>query len=295
MQYTTFGNTGLRVSVAGLGTGGFSRMGLKSGKSEDEAARLILDGTELGINVIDTAPSYGDSEMKLGRALATRRDRVVLVTKGGYGVDGTSDWTRPCLARGIDRALERLRTDHVDVFLLHSCPLETLARGDLVEELLIAKKAGKIRAVGYSGDNDALAWAAREPSIDVVETSLSPFDQAALAHIEVASARGAGILAKRPLGNAPWRFATRPERHDIATYWDRHREMNFGVHDRPFDLALRFSAHAPGVVAALVGTGDIAHLERASASVERGPLPPDVSREIARAFAAKGRSWPGVI
>jgi aryl-alcohol dehydrogenase-like predicted oxidoreductase len=78
MHYITLGRTGLRVSVAGLGTGGFSRMGLKTGKTEDEAARLVLDAVELGVNFIDTAPPYG-TEGVVGRALkSVPRDKVVV-------------------------------------------------------------------------------------------------------------------------------------------------------------------------------------------------------------------------
>ena len=81
MQYTTLGNTGLRVSVAGLGTGGFSRLGLKSGKTEDESARLIHEAVDLGINFIDTAANYG-TEGVVGKALKTiPRDQVVIATK----------------------------------------------------------------------------------------------------------------------------------------------------------------------------------------------------------------------
>src|SRR5690606_15907577 len=68
MHHTTLGRTGLRVSVAGLGCGGFSKLGLNAGKSEDEAARLILEAVDLGINVIDTAAAYG-TEGVVGRAL----------------------------------------------------------------------------------------------------------------------------------------------------------------------------------------------------------------------------------
>ena len=81
MQFTTLGSTSLRVSVAGLGTGGFSRLGLKSGKTDDEAARLIHEARGLGINFIDTAPAYG-TEGVVGRALKTiPRDSVVIATK----------------------------------------------------------------------------------------------------------------------------------------------------------------------------------------------------------------------
>src|SRR3954470_15590915 len=93
MHYTTLGKTNLRVSVAGLGTGGFSRLGLKTGKSEDEAARLIHEAVGLGINFIDTAPAYG-TEGVVGRALKTiPRDRVVVATKAGVFRSG--EWCTP--------------------------------------------------------------------------------------------------------------------------------------------------------------------------------------------------------
>src|SRR6266576_1482872 len=93
MDYTTLGRTNLRVSVAGLGTGGFSRLGLRAGKSEEEAARLLLEGVELGINFIDTAPSYG-TEGVVGRALKSiPRQSVVIATKAAVHRNG--DWWTP--------------------------------------------------------------------------------------------------------------------------------------------------------------------------------------------------------
>ena len=81
MQYTTLGKTGLKVSVAGLGCGGFSRLGIPAGKTEDEAARLMLDAVDLGINFIDTAPAYG-TEAAVGKALKSiPRQSVVVATK----------------------------------------------------------------------------------------------------------------------------------------------------------------------------------------------------------------------
>src|SRR6201986_3549034 len=93
MQYTTLGKTGLRVSVTGLGAGGFSRMGLKSGKTEDEAARLIEEAYGLGINFIDTAPPYG-TEGVVGKALKSiPRDQVVVATKST--VHRNNEWWSP--------------------------------------------------------------------------------------------------------------------------------------------------------------------------------------------------------
>src|ERR1700758_2068893 len=104
MQYTTLGRTGLRVSVAGLGTGGFSRMGLKTGKTEDEAARLILEAVDLGVNFIDTAPAYG-TEGVVGRALAAlKRDQVVIATKSSVRRDGKY-FTPQQVVASIDNSL----------------------------------------------------------------------------------------------------------------------------------------------------------------------------------------------
>lgn len=78
----------------------------------------------------------------------------------------------------VDRALTRLQTDHLDVMLLHTCGLELLRRGDALEALVRARQAGKVRQIGYSGDNEAAAYAASLPDVAVVETSLNICDQA---------------------------------------------------------------------------------------------------------------------
>ena len=107
MEYTTLGRTGLRVSVAGLGTGGFSRLGLKTGKTEDEAARLIHEAVGLGINFIDTAPAYG-TEGVVGLALKTLpRDQVVIATKAHVPRQG--EWFTP--ARVVESLDNSLRAD----------------------------------------------------------------------------------------------------------------------------------------------------------------------------------------
>jgi aryl-alcohol dehydrogenase-like predicted oxidoreductase len=124
MQYTTLGRTGLRVSVAGLGTGGFSRMGLKSGKSEDESARLVLDAIDLGVNFIDTAPPYG-TEGVVGKALkSVKRDSVVVATKAF--IHRNDEWSSPeRVVASLDNSLRLLGTDYVDVFNLQNTSTTT--------------------------------------------------------------------------------------------------------------------------------------------------------------------------
>lgn len=182
------------------------------------------------------------------------------------------------------------------MFLLHSCPKETLERGGVVDALVEARARGEARVVGYSGEGEALAWAAARPDVfGVVECSLSVLDRANEACILQASAGGAGVLAKRPLANAPWRFASRPERHDHAIYWERLRALAYEP-PLPWDeLAVRFAAHAPGVSCALVGTSSAAHLARAIDGASAGPLDAGTLAALADAWARAGSAWPGVV
>jgi aryl-alcohol dehydrogenase-like predicted oxidoreductase len=292
MTTRKLGATGLNVSAIGLGASPLGALSLP----DADAEALVHAAIDLGVTTIDTAPSYGASEERLGRALKGKRERVVLMTKGGYGVPGEPDWSPRCIALGIDRALERLATDHLDVFLLHSCGLERLAQGDLFEPLHRAKQAGKLRAVGYSGDGDALSWAVRCGGFDVVECSVNLFDRSALSGaIPEATARGVGVIAKRALANAVWRFDERPAQPDFATYWDRMRALPSPESETWLDLALRFAAFAPGVDCALVGTTRAAHLAHCIGLLGAGPLSSAPAHAIDRAYSERARDWPGVI
>lgn len=269
MLTRALGKTGIEVSVLGLGAGPLGDRDIDDAKAD----RLVRHALDLGVTLIDTAPSYGASEERIGRAARGVRERLVLVTKGGYGVPGEPDWTPRGVALGIERALIRLDTDRVDVFLLHSCDLSRLARGDLIEPLIEAKTRGLVRAIGYSGDGEALAWAVSCGAFDVVECSVNVVDQAALrVSVPLAAARGIGVLAKRALAGAVWTHATRPARPDLATYWDRVRASPLPSTD-PLDFAARFAAFAPGVTCALVGSTDVDHLTQTAAAIARGPAP----------------------
>jgi aryl-alcohol dehydrogenase-like predicted oxidoreductase len=285
------GTTGLAVSIVGLGAGplGDARLG------DDEARRLVAHALDLGVTLFDTARSYGVSEERLGRLLGARRKDVVLATKGGYGADGAADWTPEAIRIGIEAALGRLRTDYLDVFFLHSCPLHTLVREDLLGELGRAKDAGKIRAAGYSGDADELGWAVSSGRFDVVECSVSVFDRDALDALARAGP-AIGAVAKRSLANAPWRFEGPPDRHDVRVYWDRMRAL--GIEPSPLgwpELATRFSAHAPGVASALVGTSRGENLAAAVEAAGRGPLDGPTLARLDAAWAAHGAGWRGVV
>jgi aryl-alcohol dehydrogenase-like predicted oxidoreductase len=290
---TPLGATGLFVSRLGLGCGALGDARL----SDRDAERLVLGALDLGVTVLDAARSYGLAEERLGRILGSRRDGVVLSTKGGYGAAGADDWTAAAVARGIDDALVRLRTDRIDVFHLHSCAADVMRSSGVVDALLRAREAGKVRVAAYSGDNEALAWAVGSGAFACVQCSVSLFDQHALRDsVSRAASAGIGVLAKRPLGNAPWRFVERPHGHDAELTWDRMKALGFDpAPDAWDDLALRFAAFAPGVACALVGTTSLDHIRDAARHLERGPLPTERFEALRARYDEVGAAWPARI
>jgi aryl-alcohol dehydrogenase-like predicted oxidoreductase len=296
MRRRSLGQTGVEVSVVGFGAAALG----ESSMSEKEAEALLHGALDEGITLVDTARSYGVSEERVGRLLGARRSTVVLSTKGGYGVQGVADWTGEAVACGIDDALARLRTTTIDVFHLHSCDEHTLARGDILDALARAKEAGKVRVVAYSGENEALERALAIDAFGSVQCSVNLFDQRALRTLLSGRALGGvGVLAKRPLGNAPWRFQGPPHGDYAWEYWHRMCAMRLdpaalGGLDWA-ELALRFAVYAPGVTSVLVGTKSLAHLRANIAAASCGPLPEEVTSAVKRAFDTHDPGWRGEI
>lgn len=292
MLIRPLGKTGLQVSALGLGAGGLGDETLP------EAAAEELLGTALdhGITLIDTARSYGVSEERIGRYLSHRRSDFVLSTKGGYGAPGAEDWTGGAVSAGIDLALKAMQTDWIDIFHLHSCPKDVARREDIGLALERAKEAGKVRVIAYSGEGDALASAVRDGRFGAIQCSVNIFDQANLEDTLLrASHGGTGVLAKRSIANAVWRHVSWPE-GDHAEYWERMHAMQVAPGpDGWLDLALRFSAFAPGVSCALVGTTGASHLAECADIVEKGDIPWDLRKRVETSFSVKSRGWGGKI
>jgi len=292
LEARPFGRTGLSVSPLGLGAGEIGGDQL----DDRDVETLLRTAVDCGVTLIDSARSYGQSEARIGRFLAPVRDRLVLSTKVGYGVDGVPDWTAECVRLGIERALGQMATDRIDVVHLHSCPVETLERGEVIGALHDARRAGKIRCAAYSGDNEALAWAAASGHFDSLQMSWNLCDQRAAPVIERAQAAGLGVIAKRPLANAPWRYDERPVGQEAEPYWVRWKELGLDPGAHAWDeLAARFAAYYPGVSSAIAGTRQVAHLCHNVELVARGPLEPEVVAAIRARFAAVGADWPSRI
>jgi len=287
-----YGNTGLQLSALGLGAGQLGDERL----SETDAEALLLGALDAGVTFIDTAPSYGVSEQRIGRYLGARREQTVLSTKLGYGVPGIPDWTGPCISAGVDQALRVLRTSYIDIAHLHSCPRGVLEQGEVVDALARAKQQGKLRAIAYSGENEDLRYALACGRFDGLMASLNPFEQRVADEV-LPRMGGMGFVAKRPVANAPWRFPTQPHGDYCEAYWLRMRAMGVAPPgEMPWgEFALRFTLSVPGVASAIVGTGRLAHLRENIAWAQRGPLDHALVESWRRCFRVLDEDWIGQV
>ena len=158
MQYRTLGRTGIQVSPYALGT---LMLATSMGNAPEDSARIIHKALDAGINFVDTADAYGDSEDVVGRALEGRRDNVVLATKFGRPVGQDPNHqgaSRRWIVTAVEDSLRRLRTDHIDLYQLHRPD----SRTDIEETLSALTdliRSGKVRAIGAS----------QTPASDIVE------------------------------------------------------------------------------------------------------------------------------
>lgn len=304
MQYTTLGRTNLKVSVAGLGTGGFSRMGLKSGKSEEEAARLVCEAIALGVNFIDTAPPYG-TEGVVGRALrAVPRESVVVATKATVRRGGRW-WTPADVVASLDNSLRVMGTDYVDVFNLHAVEpsMYDYALESLAPALAREKEKGKIRHVGLTENpivdftNATLKRALADPVWEVFMVGFHMLHQGARANVFPATrANGVGTLimfAVRRIFADPPRLAREirqlAEQGQVEEWLGEGDDpLGFLVHaggaDSLIDAAYRFARHEAGTDVVLFGTGDAAHLRANVASLLKPALPEPDRAKLAALF-----------
>jgi aryl-alcohol dehydrogenase-like predicted oxidoreductase len=297
MERRRLGRTDMDVSVLGFGGSeiGYGRASART------VARLLGGALDAGLNVVDTAECYDDSETLIGAALGSRRHEVHLLTKCGHprGYD-RGDWRAASLLSSIERSLERLRTDRLDLIQLHSCELAVLRRGEAITALERARERGLTRYIGYSGDGEAARYAIECGRFDTLQTSVSIADQECFdLTLPLAVKRGMGVIAKRPIANVAWRYARRPAEPYYQPYWERLRALDYPFlrdAERVVSTALRFTLAAPGVHTAIVGTKRPERWPANARLLEAGPLPAaEVERIRARWRNVAPPSWTGEV
>jgi hypothetical protein len=264
----------MMVSALGLGASeiGYSRIPLA------EAAELLETGLEAGLNIIDTAACYGDSEELIGGAMSRRRSDFYILTKCGHASGlPFKDWTAALISASIDRSLKRLRTDYLDLVQLHSCGEAQLRSGDLTAALVRARDSGKTRFIGYSGDGAAALYAVQSGAYDTIEISVSIADQEAIELVlPAARQHDVGVIAKRPIANAAWLGSWWSVGFYSQPYRTRLRKLNYKFLRADLaqaaSIALRFTLTVPGVHTAIVGTTKPSRWHENAASLAKGPL-----------------------
>lgn len=296
MEKRPFGKTGMNVTVLGFGG---AEIGYE-GASPETVRVLLNDALDAGLNVIDTAECYPNSEEMIGAAVAHRRGDYYLFTKCGHTETMAGDWRKEPLLRSIERSLRRLRVDWVDLVQLHSCDLEDLQRGECIEALETARERGYTRFIGYSGDGGAARYAVECGRFDALQISVNVADMEAIDTVlPLAVERGLGVIAKRPVANAAWRYGdVPPEESYHMVYWERLRKLNYEFTHRPMSeaisLALRFTLAQPGVATAIVGTKKPGRWNENARLLEAGPLPNADIAAIRRRWAeVAAPDWVG--
>jgi aryl-alcohol dehydrogenase-like predicted oxidoreductase len=305
VEYRRLGKTEMRVSL--MGFGGLSIA--MANTEQDRVNRLLHTAIDDGLNSIDTAPCYPWSEEKLGRALKNHRDKVYLFSKVGHTGSYGGPWAQDeaTLIGIIDRTLERLGTDHIDLVQIHSCSEAVLREGTVIGAIERAREQGKVRFLGYSGDNEAAKYSIECGKFDTLMTSLSVLDQSSLEEIlPMAHAADMGVIIKRPICNAVFRYKEMPEIGYYREYWRR-----MGVLEYPFmrgdarmdsgpdgaaGVMLRFVAMVEGVHTMVVGTTSPGRWESNNALLQAGALSKerfDAIRE--RWDRLAGPDWRGQI
>jgi aryl-alcohol dehydrogenase-like predicted oxidoreductase len=225
MNRRQLGSTGLEVSEIGYGAWQLCNSDSWGGMDERTALRLIDGAIDGGINLFDTAPNYANtkSEHVLGKALKSKRDKVVLISKFGHTPEGPKLFSVDWFWKSLDASLGRLRTDYLDVLLLHNPPSEIYAGTDpLWAAMEEARAQGKIRHYGASLDfatevRDCLS----NTNSEVLEVLFNVFHQDVRRSFGTVRQHGAGIIAKVPLDSG-WltgRFDANSRFEGIRARW----------------------------------------------------------------------------
>ncbi len=250
LEQRSLGQTGISVSCIGLGTVKFGRnLGVKYPghfelPDDKQVSRLLEEAQNLGINLLDTAPAYGKSEERLGKLLRNR-DQWIICTKAGEEFDqGVSsfDFSSRHIEYSVKRSLKRLRTDHLDIVLVHSDgnDEDIIANSDCFETLQKLKNAGLIRAFGMSTKSISGGIEAVK-HCDIVMVTYNPLTAEDGLIIDVANNHGKGVLIKKGLSSGHLMSLTGDDSDSVKD-------------------SLDYIFQRPGVSSVIVGTINIDHL-----------------------------------
>ena len=302
MRYRTLGTTGLQVSELGMGGLFISSFGAE----RQEARRAVRRALELGVNYVDTAPGYHDSEEVLGFALDGVEQPYILSTKLGGRPQPFDAQDKGALRRSIEDSLRLLKRDHIDVLIIHEpdrpgqydwFPDWERFHGPVCELLSELKAEGVIRFTGLGGTTAyTLPHIIATGEYDVVLTAFNYsllWQEATIAVLPEAVKQGMGIVIGSPLQQGALARCYTEEVEQGARWLSPPRRAQFKrlyalVADLGVtlpELALRFVISNPHISTTLMGARSVTEVEQNVRSIEKGPLSQDVLDEI-QAIAA---------
>jgi aryl-alcohol dehydrogenase-like predicted oxidoreductase len=315
MEYRKLGRTGLNVSILGLGSGGASRLGQGSGVPEADAHKVVDMALANGVNIIDTAAAYGDSELILGRALQKHpRDSYVLCTKAnpasvtrGDGPPTYTYRTEQEFIESCERSLTRLQTDFIDVFQVHGVVPETYphVRDHLVPALRKLQDQGKVRFIGitevFSGDHERelLKMSLADNHFDTIMIGynlLTPGPEDDV--LPLATANDVGVLVMCAVRK---KIAKPSDLNELIASL-KHRNLlphsvpdtgalDWLLHDgvdSVTDACYRFAQEPAAVSTVLTGTANVNHLEQNLRAILAGNLPAADRQRLKETFGPVG-------
>ena len=299
MEKRRLGKTDMNVSVLGFGG---SEIGYERA-SRETVAELLNSAIDAGLNVIDTAECYYNSEELIGEAVSDRRKEFYLFTKCGHphGMESGANWSKASILESAERSLHRLKTDRLDLLQLHSCSEAELRKGEVIDALRTARDKGYTRYIGYSGDSRAAHFAVESGAFDTLQTSINISDQEAIdLTLALAHDRQMGVIAKRPIANAAWKTGHRPIDSYHHEYFERLRKLKYdflrGDINRSISIALRFTLSVPGVDTAIVGTKKPERWRENARLLEAGPLNENEFQAIRERWEeCAPRTWIGQV
>jgi aryl-alcohol dehydrogenase-like predicted oxidoreductase len=298
MEKRKLGKTDMHVSVLGFGG---AELGFQP-VTQEGVTEMLNAALDAGLNVIDTANAYLESEKLIGNAVGHRRKEFFLFTKCGATEGFTRfDWTKDGITKQIEESLKALRTDYVDLIQLHSCSADVLKKGEAIETLRNAREKGLARYIGYSGDSYDALYAVNTNAFDTLQTSISIADQEAIdLTLPVAREKGMGVIAKRPIANAAWRTGQKPVDAYHHAYWDRLQKLDYDFLKKDLKdsiaTALRFTYSIEGIGTIIVGTTKPGRWKENAEILEAGKLSQEELQKIrARWKEVADESWTGEV
>jgi len=284
----TLGRTGLEVTQ--LGYGAMELRGQREGITEKDAESVLNTVLDSGITFIDTSPDYGLSEERIGRSISHRRDEFFLSTKCGcnitYPEGGRQEpshlWRGEVFLRNIEKSLERMKVDYVDILQMHNPSVEEVEENRLVEVLEEIRASGKTRFISVSATAPNLLPFARTGAFDTFQVPYSLLERRHEDMIREAADLGAGIIVRGGVAKG------HREPVDRWAKWEEAGldELLDGM--SRYEFVLRFTLSHPNCDTTIVGTADLDHIGANVAAARAGPLPHHVYAEAARRLTSVG-------